>query len=120
MKQLHDAVTDPRNPGPMAGGPGVGSIDSAPPGKTSTVDPVCGMKVDLGRGPSLSVNGVTYGFCCEGCRETFRSNPAKYRSAETEAPQALAKIETATAYTCPMHPEVRQSRPGPCPKCGMA
>ena len=26
----------------------------------------------------------------------------------------------ATAYTCPMHPEVRQSKPGPCPKCGMA
>ncbi len=25
-----------------------------------------------------------------------------------------------TIYTCPMHPEVRQDRPGPCPKCGMA
>lgn len=24
-----------------------------------------------------------------------------------------------TIYTCPMHPEVRQSRPGQCPKCGM-
>ncbi len=23
-------------------------------------------------------------------------------------------------YTCPMHPEVRQDRPGTCPKCGMA
>jgi len=23
-------------------------------------------------------------------------------------------------YTCPMHPEVRQKGPGPCPKCGMA
>jgi Cu+-exporting ATPase len=23
-------------------------------------------------------------------------------------------------YTCPMHPEVRQDHPGPCPKCGMA
>lgn len=23
-------------------------------------------------------------------------------------------------YTCPMHPEVRQSQRGPCPKCGMA
>jgi len=23
-------------------------------------------------------------------------------------------------YTCPMHPEVRQSGPGNCPKCGMA
>src|SRR2546425_1706625 len=26
----------------------------------------------------------------------------------------------ASVYTCPMHPEVRQPRPGSCPKCGMA
>jgi Cu2+-exporting ATPase len=26
----------------------------------------------------------------------------------------------ATMYTCPMHPEVQQSGPGKCPKCGMA
>jgi P-type Cu+ transporter len=25
----------------------------------------------------------------------------------------------ATIYTCPMHPEIRQDRPGQCPKCGM-
>ncbi|AKJ27138.1 copper-transporting P-type ATPase [Caldimonas brevitalea] len=25
----------------------------------------------------------------------------------------------AVVYTCPMHPEVRQHRPGNCPKCGM-
>src|SRR5438128_12162158 len=24
-----------------------------------------------------------------------------------------------SAYTCPMHPEVRSDRPGSCPKCGM-
>ena len=24
-----------------------------------------------------------------------------------------------TLYTCPMHPEIRQDRPGNCPKCGM-
>lgn len=30
------------------------------------------------------------------------------------------KIGTAEAkYTCPMHPEVEQSKPGTCPKCGM-
>jgi Cu+-exporting ATPase len=23
-------------------------------------------------------------------------------------------------YTCPMHPEIRASKPGACPKCGMA
>ena len=26
----------------------------------------------------------------------------------------------AVAYTCPMHPEVRSTEPGACPKCGMA
>ena len=25
-----------------------------------------------------------------------------------------------TTYTCPMHPEVIQDRPGNCPKCGMS
>lgn len=24
-----------------------------------------------------------------------------------------------TFYTCPMHPEIRQDKPGVCPKCGM-
>ena len=27
--------------------------------------------------------------------------------------------EKAAAWTCPMHPEVKQSGPGKCPKCGM-
>lgn len=26
----------------------------------------------------------------------------------------------ATTYTCPMHPEIKQDKPGTCPKCGMA
>ncbi len=26
---------------------------------------------------------------------------------------------SAAVYTCPMHPEVRSSEPGRCPKCGM-
>src|SRR5512135_2451766 len=28
--------------------------------------------------------------------------------------------EKEIAYTCPMHPEIRQPAPGACPKCGMA
>jgi len=31
-----------------------------------------------------------------------------------------APVSAATIYTCPMHPEVQQDRPGDCPKCGMA
>ena len=33
-------------------------------------------------------------------------------------PIAIA-LPAGTIYTCPMHPEVRQDRPGNCPKCGM-
>ena len=35
---------------------------------------------------------------------------------------ALAKARAKTyktVYTCRMHPEVRSSKPGKCPKCGM-
>lgn len=30
------------------------------------------------------------------------------------------KVAPDTVYTCPMHPEIRQDKPGSCPKCGMA
>jgi len=30
-----------------------------------------------------------------------------------------SKKSSATVYTCPMHPEVKQNGPGSCPKCGM-
>jgi P-type Cu+ transporter len=30
------------------------------------------------------------------------------------------QTKASTTYTCPMHPEIRQSEPGACPKCGMA
>lgn len=30
------------------------------------------------------------------------------------------KAPPKAEYTCPMHPEIRQDRPGACPKCGMA
>jgi len=38
---------------------------------------------------------------------------------ETHAAPA-SDAEKGGEYTCPMHPEVRQEGPGPCPKCGMA
>ena len=31
-----------------------------------------------------------------------------------------ARASDKNSYTCPMHPEVRQNKPGSCPKCGMA
>lgn len=44
-----------------------------------------------------------------------------------QSPQSVSKSKTdsistsknSIKYTCPMHPEVVQSKPGVCPKCGM-
>jgi hypothetical protein len=32
---------------------------------------------------------------------------------------AAASVPAATAYTCPMHPQIHESAPGKCPICGM-
>ena len=37
-----------------------------------------------------------------------------------EQPKSAIKNAADVFYTCPMHPEVLQERPGNCPKCGMA
>ena len=37
----------------------------------------------------------------------------------SQARGTAAAGRAATVYTCPMHPEVRRSKPGQCPKCGM-
>jgi hypothetical protein len=33
--------------------------------------------------------------------------------------QDKGAVNTATAYVCPMHPEVTSPTPGTCPKCNM-
>jgi xanthine dehydrogenase accessory factor len=46
------------------------------------VDPVCGMAVPTGPGGlRLEHEGVTYYFCCVGCRREFENNPATYTRA---------------------------------------
>ena len=35
-------------------------------------------------------------------------------------PGATLKGDTAVIYACPMHPDVTSSKPGSCPRCGMA
>ena len=41
------------------------------------------------------------------------------RTAPQSAEPKTTNSGKATQYTCPMHPEVVQSSPGKCPKCGM-
>jgi Cu+-exporting ATPase len=99
------------------------------------IDPVCGMNVNpaTARGGSFEHAGHTYHFCNPKCRERFAAAPEKYLPTADAAPAAEARskpgaLVTAPVtvqapgvpYVCPMDPEVRSDRPGPCPKCGMA
>ena len=82
-------------------------------------DPVCGMMVD----PATSKHrfehaGTVFHFCGAKCREKFAADPARYLAAEKPEPPPPAP--SGTIFTCPMHPEIRQDHPGPCPICGMA
>src|ERR1700751_4203484 len=50
-----------------------------------------------------------------------RDGSASRNSAASDKPETGAdRVRSAQGYVCPMCPEVRQDRPGPCPKCGMA
>jgi Cu+-exporting ATPase len=80
-------------------------------------DPVCGMMVDTHAGkPTEAFRGNTYFFCSEGCRTKFAADPTRYLDKAGE-PEPLP---AGTLYTCPMHPQIVQEGPGPCPICGMA
>jgi Cu+-exporting ATPase len=94
-----------------------------PPGE-GHVDPVCGMTVEPQTAAGSHVHrDRTYWFCSTGCLERFRADPERYLAAGPDA-RAHATAPFASAgpdgYTCPMDPEVRETGPGACPKCGMA
>lgn len=89
-------------------------------------DPVCGMPVTETSTHKAEHAGRRYWFCSAGCRTKFVANPQKYLepvAADVPAPGAEVapspEAAAGTVYTCPMHPEIRQDRPGNCPKCGM-
>jgi len=110
-------------------------------------DPVCGMTVDPETTPHHAHHeSETFYFCSAHCREKFLADPAHYTgksqgSEEVEGAHAChhhhghaGQVETSAAdgrydtvppghsgpvYTCPMHPQVRQAKPGSCPICGM-
>jgi len=80
-------------------------------------DPVCGMDVDPHKTPHRATHeSRSYYFCSAGCRTKFVANPGQYLGERKLADS----VPEGTAYTCPMHPEIRQIGPGNCPTCGMA
>src|SRR5450631_4674435 len=110
----------------------------------ATTDPVCGMTVDPATAKAMVEHvGTAYYFCCGGCAQKFRTAPDQYLKPKPAGPvlvtlgapkvsapsSALVPSVTVSAgkakstapnYVCPMCPEVDQSKPGPCPSCGMA
>ena len=103
------------------------------------VDPVCGMQVDTTKARATrDYRGKTYYFCCEGCAKKFADEPEKYlvthpasaamiaiatmKSKDAGGAEGVSRPEKSSqpVYVCPMDANVRASKPGPCPKCGMA
>lgn len=78
-------------------------------------DLVCGMEVDEQKAIKLEEYGKTYFFCSEYCKNKFIENEKKF-----DQPADLDPNRQNTIYTCPMHPEIKQNKPGNCPKCGMS
>jgi Cu+-exporting ATPase len=98
-------------------------------------DPVCGMTVNPANAKHVYEHvGESYYFCCAGCVEKFKADPAKYLTAPAR-PSGLVMLGAAKpissnqpslratkpiAYVCPMCPQVHEPKPGACPSCGMA
>jgi P-type Cu+ transporter len=88
--------------------------------RVEQIDPVCGMTVEPSEAAgSAEYQGRMYYFCHPSCLERFRAAPHDFVGGrQREAPRTAAA--GARSYVCPMDPDVRQSEPGACPKCGMA
>src|SRR5271157_4627435 len=118
------------------------------PSSAKAKDPVCGMDVNPATARFKTLhNDKEYFFCSAGCLAKFQANPEQILSCPPKpmgsglvslgtpalimpilsmsaaariAPLAVGPGKETRAYVCPMCPEVRQTEPGPCPKCGMA
>ena len=90
-----------------------------------TIDPACGMTVDEKKAAgSFMYEGTTYFFCSTHCLNKFQANPTNYlhrSNAGDEQSIPLIPLGEPTPaipqnpvaevgeFTCPMHPEIRQS-----------
>ena len=68
---------------------------------------------------SLALASLTFAAAsCDNKTTTVETTTATTAVA-ADSTAAPAAEGVATAYTCPMHPEVVSDRPGQCPKCHM-
>ena len=87
-------------------------------------DPVCGMDVDPATAEHVAEHeGVTHHFCSAHCKARFAADPQAFLGGSSDPAPAISGAASGAEeveYTCPMHPEIRQTGPGACPICGMA
>lgn len=100
---------------------GISTTAATPAPVPPAKDPVCGMTVDpVHAAGSVEHADKTYFFCSQHCEQRFSANPNDYLKPSPTTNQAAITDSSKAVWVCPMDPEVRQFRPGPCPKCGMA
>ena len=95
------------------------------PAQEGVRDPICGMTVDPATAKHRTdYAGETFSFCSAKCKDRFAADPQQYATPRTDRPAARVEAQpvgpAGTIYTCPMHPEIRETAPGNCPICGMA
>jgi P-type Cu+ transporter len=107
-------------------------MPKASPSASAERDPVCGMSADAATAKYIhEYSGKRYYFCSAHCLEKFQSSPQTYLdkaaapkqpaiAPQRKHPEVRTPGDDARSYVCPMCPEVRKSKPGACPSCGMA
>lgn len=97
------------------------------------IDPICGMKVDEASGLFAQRDGQMFYFCSSNCRTTFLTQgptaeaesdccdkSSSVDRGKTGHDAATVSSSDAAKFVCPMCSGVQSSKPGACPKCGMA
>ncbi len=97
---------------------------------TKIIDPVCNMRVEPYSSFHYKIDNKVFYFCSKNCLDKFQVSPSNYIKISQEKSHSCCNtnnhktnyLSTAedNIYTCPMHPEIRETKPGSCPKCGMA
>ena len=54
----------------------------------------------------------------EAAMDIGAPTPAQAEASSPNEHSGMSEADAGVVYTCPMHPEVQQSAPGRCPKCG--